>query len=676
MLTTTYAIAFALSVSTPTQEKNADLLVESIRTFGGEYANAPVYVVVKDSIDTPCKTIKSKGNVFIRTHKYNQNINFYFAEKVYACAQIEEEVKNTVKNLVWLDNEVLVFSQPSKLILNAPYKIGIRPVFLHNGISCYANTKPNAYWNNIFNHTGVNPVKIPVVETAIDEKKIFAYYNCQVVSVNPKVGIFREWAKKFDEILADSNYMQTAMPTAWHQFFLHQAILSAIITSKIPEKEIFTLPSTYNYSLNTHFDYPKNKQAKKINDLTIIIHELTLTNHPDWVELYGVQNPLKDWLNQRMPNLYKVNERIYREESNCNSYMIKTSKGYVLFDPGGRSDSTSWLAYHFKDANIRAIILTHSHADHMLGISKWFDNYKVPIYINKNAQQYVKEEEMLSEFYGKRSSVQGNVPLRPPLDWSKLNYLDNLDTLQVDDISFILHSSPAETPDATVIEIPQLKTVICGDSYYTSFPNIGLLRGSVPRLASGYINAMNIALNSKSELLLPGHGEPVIGKENVTRKAKNYRDAIQHVFDQTIEGMNSGKSEIDIMEQITLPDSFGVTESYGCASWAARGIYNYYNGWFNGNINELYPASNLAVDQILVKIAGIPKIIEEANNQLKSENYNTVLSLTSIVLTAEPQNKEALAIRVECINALYKKSKNYIEKEWLEYEKNKLGLAI
>lgn len=676
MLNTIHAIAFVLSVSTPTQEKNADLLIESLRTFGGKYAYAPVYVVIKDSTETSCKAIKSRGNVFIRTHKQNLNINFYFAEKVYACAQIEEEVKNSVKNLVWLDNEILVFNEPSKLLLNTHYKIGIRPVFLHNGISCDANTKPNAYWNGIFNHTGVNPNKIQVVETIIDEKKVFAYYNCQVVSINPKVGIFREWANKFDEILTDSTYMQSAMPTAWHQYFLHQAILSAIITSKIPKNEIFILPSIYNYSLNKHFDYPKNKQAKKINDLTIAIHELTLTNHPNWVKMYSVQNPLKDWLNERIPNLYKVNEQIFREESNCNSYMVKTAKGYVLVDPGGTADSTSWMAYQFKDANIRAIILTHSHADHLLGISKWFNNYKVPIYINKNAQQYVRDEKKLSEFYIKRSSVQGNVPSRPSLDWNKINYLNDFDTLQIDNITFILHSSPAETPDATVIEIPQLKTVICGDSYYTSFPNIGLLRGSVPRLASGYINAMNIAINSSSELLLPGHGEPIIGKENVRKKAKNYRDAIQYVFDQTIEGMNSGKSEIEIMNLINLPDSFKVNESYGRASWAARGIFDYYNGWFNGNIDEIYPTSNYDINQILVKIAGIPKIIEEANENLKLENYNSVLSLTSIVLAIEPKNKEALFIRLKCINEIYKKSNNYIEKQWLKHEKKKLELAI
>ncbi|MGD9978109.1 MAG: MBL fold metallo-hydrolase [Bacteroidales bacterium] len=668
-----HALAFVLSVGNPTQEKNAGLLVESIRTFGGEYANAPIYIVAMDSIETPCTSLKSKGNIFIRTHKYSKNINFYFAEKVYASAQIEEEVENTASNLVWLDNEILVFHEPSKLVLKSPFKIGIRPVFLHNGISHDANTKADAYWNGIYNRTGVNPNNIPVVETVIDGKKIFASYNCQVVSVNPKVGIFREWAKKFDEILADSDYLKSAMPTQWHQFFLHQAVLSGVITSKIPEEEIFTLPSSYNYSLNKHLKYPKGKQIKRINDLTIAIHELTLANHPDWVQLYGVQSPLKEWLGERIPNLYKVNDQVYREEGSCNSYMIKTANGYVLVDPGGTADSTSWMAYYFKNVKPKAIILTHSHADHLRGISKWYDNYKVPIYINKNARQYIKDEEMLSEFYEKRALVQGNVPARPELDWEKLSYFSDIDTLQVDDLKFVLHPSPAETPDATVIEIPQLRAVICGDSYYTSFPNIGVLRGSVPRLTSGYINAMDITVNSKSEFLLPGHGEPIIGGKNVLIKAKNYRDAIQYVLDKTIEGMNSGKSDIDIMNEMTLPDSFSVDESYGRASWTAKGIYDYYNGWFNGSIDELYPPKDNEINQTLIKIAGISKIIEEANNQLKLGNFSVALSLTSIVLSAEPGNKEAANIRIECLNELFGKSRNYIERQWLRYEKKKLS---
>jgi len=668
-----YAIAFVLAVNNPTQEKNADLLIESIRTFGGKYANAPIYIVVRDSIDTPCTQIKSRGNIFIRTHKYNKNIDYYFAEKVYASAQIEEELENSVKNLVWLDNEVFVLNEPSNLVLKNPSKIGIRPVFLHNGIAHDANTKPNVYWAGIYEHTGLNPSNIPIVETVSDEKKVYAYYNCQVVSVNPKIGIFREWRIKFDEVLADEKFMTTAIPTFWFHYFLHQAVLSSVITSKIPKNEVLILPLSYNYSLNQHTNYSKEKKINKIKNINIAIHELTLKNHPDWVKLYGVESPLKEWLNERIPNLYKIRAGIFREESNCNSYMIQTSKGFILVDPGGTADSTSWMAYHFKDIKPKAIIFTHSHADHLTGILKWNMNYDIPMYISKNAYQYVKDEEMLGEFYRKRASIQGNVQPRPKLDWTKFTYFDDLDTLQIDDLQFIIHTSPAETPDAAVIIIPQLKTAICGDSYNTSFPNIGILRGSVPRLARGYINAMDIVINSKPEFLLPGHGEPVIGEQNVLNKAKNYRNSIQYVFDKTIDGMNVGKDPITLMKEITLPDTYGVNELYGRSSWTSRGIYDYYNGWFNGDIEELYPLQTEEFNSLLIKIAGSTKVyIEEAKKQFELSNYKAVLALTSIILSSEPNSNDALELRINCLNVLLGKSSNYIEKQWLRFEKKTL----
>src|SRR5439155_49439 len=83
--------------------------------------------------------------------------------------------------------------------------------------------------------------------------------------------------------------------------------------------------------------------------------------------------------------------------------------------------------------------------------------------------------------------------------------------------------TPGETPDHLTVWIPQFKTAFIGDNYYESFPNLYTLRGTPPRWALDYMQSLDTVLALEPELVLPSHGEPIRGRDEVKRRLTQYR---------------------------------------------------------------------------------------------------------------------------------------------------------
>jgi len=177
------------------------------------------------------------------------------------------------------------------------------------------------------------------------------------------------------------------------------------------------------------------------------------------------------------------------------------------------------------------------------------------------------------------------------------------------------------------------------------------------------------AIALEPEYLLPGHGEPVIGKDRVKRLLTLYRDAILYVHDETVRGMNAGKDVFTLMREIILPENLKIDEGYGCVSWSVRGIYEGYNGWFDGNVANMYDQPVSAVYPDLLELAGgAEPVVKRAKEAVEKGDVVKALRLTEMVLANRPDNKPALEVRLGALRSLSAKSKNWIESNWLNAE--------
>jgi hypothetical protein len=136
-------------------------------------------------------------------------------------------------------------------------------------------------------------------------------------SVRPERGLWREWAKILNDLLIDKEYQKTTITDLIHTVFLHQAVISTLIVSRLERSEIHMLPADYNYPVFCHsipfsplsggtFTIPPYKKTQKLNDLTSVFIERLFLDHPDWIEyIPPADEPLKTWLIEQYNNWVK-----------------------------------------------------------------------------------------------------------------------------------------------------------------------------------------------------------------------------------------------------------------------------------------------------------------------------------------------------------------------------------
>ena len=383
----------------------------------------------------------------------------------------------------------------------------------------------------------------------------------------------------------------------------------------------------------------------------------------------------------------KINDNIFMVEGFGNTFLVTTPEGNVIIDTSIALHAArhKQLLRATSAAPVKYIILTHAHGDHAGGVPLWKEA-GTQIIAQKNFAEFMHYQARLAGFYAVRNAAQFNLQIPKPGAWAG-NYGARIEpTILFDEkyeftlggVKFEILSTPGETYDHLTVWVPKYKVAFTGDNYYTSFPNIYTLRGTQPRWALDYVNSMNKVLALKPDIVLPSHGQPVIGASEVTRRLTQYRDAILYVHDETVKGMNAGKDVFTLMREIKLPANLEVGESYGKVSWSVRGIYEGYAGWFDMNPATMYelPASSAYMD--VVKLAGGPDAVAKiAMEKAQSGKAVEALHLSDITLAVDGGHRAALEARLKALEILRDRCRNTNERGWLDYSirvtKGKLG---
>jgi alkyl sulfatase BDS1-like metallo-beta-lactamase superfamily hydrolase len=383
------------------------------------------------------------------------------------------------------------------------------------------------------------------------------------------------------------------------------------------------------------------------------------------------------------PKMVKINDAISMATTSCNVYVVNTPAGSVVIDTAmaDLAPEAKRLLSPQTHGPVRYIILTHGHADHVGGISLWKEP-GTQIIAQRNHVEFVNYVTRLDGFFAPRNAAAFRRPPKEVGTWAgnfgaKIEptiFFDEKYEFTLGGIKFEMFSTPGETPDHLTVWIPAYKAAFIGDNYSgigipepNSFPNIYAIRGTKPRWALDWIKSLDTVLALKPEIVLNGHGDPIVGNAEITRRLKRYRDAIQYVHDETVKGMNAGKDVYTLMQEIKLPASYELNEVFGKVSWSVRGIYDGYAGWYDLNPSTMYELPPSSVYPDLVKLAGADAVVRLAVEKVATGKPVEALHLTDVVLASDPKNGGALNARTKALEVLRDRSENFVETGWLEY---------
>lgn len=288
--------AFMTYVSSGEQERSVKAMISSIRANAGEYRNCKVYVVMAGPDEISGNNLSGENVVLLRPQTDSIFLDYPLAMKAFAASYIEQLVKGKVRTLTWLDPGVIILNSPHALDLEVRYDVSVRPVSLVNNIGIPPGAEPNDYWLPVYEANKLDHRTVRTIETVVDAVHIQPYYNCEVYSVNPSKGICREWAAQLESLLRDREYQKNSCTTPQRRLFLHQAVLSGIIASRIKAGRLKALPLTCSYPFNQHDRLSDGKKVSSLNELTAVIFDYAWSSNPAWMDKIRIDEPLRSWL--------------------------------------------------------------------------------------------------------------------------------------------------------------------------------------------------------------------------------------------------------------------------------------------------------------------------------------------------------------------------------------------
>jgi alkyl sulfatase BDS1-like metallo-beta-lactamase superfamily hydrolase len=395
------------------------------------------------------------------------------------------------------------------------------------------------------------------------------------------------------------------------------------------------------------------------------------------------------------PKVHQVSDRIWVAVGYdiANSIMIEGDTGIIIVDTLSSYESAKKVLNEFRkitDKPVKAIILTHSHLDHVHGTKAFLEEGtgNVPIFAHESLlDSYINENSVLGPIASVRTAHaaglflpddgpdRSNMGVFPKFQPGTIAFVTPTHTfsseisIDISGVKMELVHVAGESSDQLYVWLPEDEALLIGDNIYSIFPNIYTLRGAVYRDPMNYVNALDKVIPLNAKYLVPSHVKPVSGKSEVRQILESTRDATQYVYDQTIRGMNNGYSADELSTMITLPDyaidNPWISQARGQIPWHVKQIYYGNLGWYEGDPAFLLPVSMDERSQKIVDgFGGVDMVIVEIRKTIDDGEYNWAAELATYVLNIDPENIEAKLLKAHSLRVIGQRMLSVDGRNW------------
>lgn len=407
-----------------------------------------------------------------------------------------------------------------------------------------------------------------------------------------------------------------------------------------------------------------------------------------------------EWIPSRPAE--QVNDHIWLSRSNSYPHLITSPDGDVVVNTGTAAQGPRHRK-RFEQAlgrplDVRAIIVTQSHHDHLGGWS-FFNQPGTRTIVAANYDKVFEERLRLAPYFNSRRTAKmfsrrvvpgeavntttfttaiGGAPYPVPTDRVEggERYAFGGRTYE------LLRAPGGESSDGLIVWLPDEATALCGNlmgAIYGALPHLSTIRGDRPRSAGLFIECIEKLRALEPELLLTGHDQPVHGRERVRADLTKVIETNRYIYERTLEGMAAGKPLEQLMAEITLPPELVPNPGRGPVAWSVRAVWEEYAGWYRAeSVTDLYPVPRSSIWPELVEMGGgAHAIAARAAARLAAGEPVEALYFTDMVLAGDPANKAALDVEIAALEQLRARDadENYDLSRFLELEINRVARA-
>jgi alkyl sulfatase BDS1-like metallo-beta-lactamase superfamily hydrolase len=295
-----------------------------------------------------------------------------------------------------------------------------------------------------------------------------------------------------------------------------------------------------------------------------------------------------------------------------------TADGLVLVDTGNQvlAATNHEAVRGWTDLPLATAVYTHGHIDHVFGVGPYDEEAAAG---DAGPRPRVVAHELVPARFdryrltaGYNSVINQRQFKMPGFRWpTEYRYPDETYRLRHDlDVGgerFELHHGKGETDDHTWVWVPGRRTLCTGDLFIWASPNCGN-----PQKVQRYPREWAVALREMAalepELLLPGHGWPIAGRDRIQQALGDTADLLDHLVDETLTLMNAGARLDDIVHTVRAPAHLlerpYLRPVYDEPEFVVRTVWRLYGGWYDGNPARLKPAPDAALATELAALAG------------------------------------------------------------------------
>ena len=348
----------------------------------------------------------------------------------------------------------------------------------------------------------------------------------------------------------------------------------------------------------------------------------------------------------------------------ANVSVLRTDEGLVLVDTASAAarDKTFAAVRAIDPAPLATAVFTHGHADHVGGMPPFLaeataaGRTRPRIVGHRNVSARFARYCATNGYNAIINARQFGIPVRWPLEYDApdTTYDDTL-TLTVGGVTLELHHARGETDDHTWLWWPARRVLFSGDHFIWVAPNAGNPQ-KVQRYAEDWARSLRAMEACGAELLVPGHGMPIVGRARVQQALSETAEWLEHLVRETVARMNAGLTLDAIVNEVKPPAHLAerpyLQAVYDEPEYVVRNIWRLYGGWWDGVASHLKPVPESVLGREVVGLAGgLDALLDRVRTLVAAGDVSLASHLVDWAVAAEPESPAAHELRARVYEA-------------------------